>query len=85
MPQANGTLKAALDYLDAHIPDFQDQLVRLSRVPGVSAEPAPNEHLRRSAEETAAVMRDAGIQNVEILEIPGVHPYVYGDWLGKPG
>ncbi|MFN8095135.1 MAG: M20/M25/M40 family metallo-hydrolase, partial [Vicinamibacteria bacterium] len=85
MPQPNGNLKAALDYLDAHVPDFQEQLVRLSRVPGVSAEPAPNEHLRRSAEETAAVMRAAGIQNVEILEIPGVHPYVYGDWLGKPG
>lgn len=85
MPQPNGSLKAALDYLDAHLPDFQEQLVRLSRVPGVSAEPAPNPHLRRSAEETAAVMRDAGIQNVQILDIPGVHPYVYGDWLGKPG
>ena len=51
MPQPNGNLKAALDYLDAHLDDFQAQLVRLSRVPGVSAEPAPNEHLRRSAEE----------------------------------
>ena len=85
MPQPNGNLKAALDYLDAHLDDFQAQLVRLSRVPGVSAEPAPNEHLRRSAEETADVMRAAGIENVQILEIPGVHPYVYGDWLGKPG
>jgi acetylornithine deacetylase/succinyl-diaminopimelate desuccinylase-like protein len=85
MSQPNGNLKAALDYLDAHLPDFQEQLVRLSRVPGVSAEPAPNEHLRRSAEETAAVMRDAGIRNVQILDIPGVHPYVYGDWLERPG
>jgi acetylornithine deacetylase/succinyl-diaminopimelate desuccinylase-like protein len=22
---------------------------------------------------------------VELLEIPGVHPYVYGDWLHRPG
>jgi acetylornithine deacetylase/succinyl-diaminopimelate desuccinylase-like protein len=22
---------------------------------------------------------------VEVLEIPGVHPYVYGDWLHRPG
>jgi cysteinylglycine-S-conjugate dipeptidase len=85
MPQANGSVKSALDYLDAHLSDFQAQLVRLSRIPGVSAEPAPSENLRRSAEATAAVMREAGIENVRVLELPGVHPYVYGEWLKKPG
>ncbi len=85
MAQANGSVKSALDYLDAHLPDFQDQLVRLSRVPGVSAEPAPSAALVRSAATTAAVMREAGIENVQVLELPGVHPYVYGDWLKKPG
>jgi acetylornithine deacetylase/succinyl-diaminopimelate desuccinylase-like protein len=25
------------------------------------------------------------VEHVQILEIPGVHPYVYGDWLHKPG
>ncbi len=84
MAQPNGSVKAALSYLDAHLPEFQAQLVALSRVPGVSAEPAPNPHLKRSAEATAEVMRAAGIQNVRILELPGVHPYVYGDWLGLP-
>ena len=52
MAQANGSVKAALSYLDSHLSSFQDQLVALSRIPGVSAEPAPNEHLRRSAEAT---------------------------------
>ncbi len=85
MSPANGGVKSALDYLDAHLSDFQAQLVRLSRIPGVSAEPAPSEPLRRSAETTAALMREAGLENVEVLELPGVHPYVYGDWLGKPG
>ena len=37
---AQPNVKAALSYLDAHLPDFQEQLVKLSRVPGVSAEPA---------------------------------------------
>jgi acetylornithine deacetylase/succinyl-diaminopimelate desuccinylase-like protein len=82
---AQPNVKAALSYLDAHLPDFQDQLVNLSRVPGVSAEPAPNPHMKRSAEVTAEVMRAAGIENVQVLEIEGVHPYVYGDWLKKPG
>ncbi len=78
-------VKAALSYLDAHLPEFQEQLVTLARVPGVSAEPAPNLELRRSAEVTAEVMRSNGIENVRILELPGIHPYVYGDWLHQPG
>ena len=85
MPQPNGNLKAALDYLDKNLAAFQRQLVDLSRIPGVSAEPAPNEHLVRSAEATAEVLRAAGVLNVRLLELPGVHPYVYGDWLKKPG
>jgi acetylornithine deacetylase/succinyl-diaminopimelate desuccinylase-like protein len=85
MPQPNGDVKAALAYLDAHLDDFQAQLVELSKVPGVSAEPAPSPALRQSAETTAEIMRAAGIQNVQILDIEGVHPYVYGDWLGRPG
>ena len=82
---AQPDVKAALAYLDAHLPEFQDQLVALARVPGVSAEPAPSLQLRRSAEATAVVMRSAGIENVQVLELPGIHPYVYGDWLRKPG
>jgi acetylornithine deacetylase/succinyl-diaminopimelate desuccinylase-like protein len=31
------------------------------------------------------VHAQVGVENVEVLEIPGVHPYVYGDWLHKPG
>jgi len=32
-----------------------------------------------------AYFRAAGVEHVEVLEIPGVHPYVYGDWLHRPG
>jgi acetylornithine deacetylase/succinyl-diaminopimelate desuccinylase-like protein len=82
---AQPDVKAALSHLDSHLPEFQAQLVELSRIPGVSAEPAPDPHLRRSAEATAEVMRSAGIENVRVLELPGIHPYVYGDWLHRPG
>src|SRR4029078_8458241 len=34
---------------------------------------------------TAEGMRKWGVENVEVLEIEGVHPYVYGDWMHKPG
>ena len=86
MAEPNGRVEAALDYLNANLARFQDQLVALSKIPGVSsAEPAPSPAMRRSAEAMAGVMRDAGVEHVEILEIDGVHPYVYGDWLKKPG
>ena len=78
-------LKAALGYLDAHLPDFQRTLVELSRIPSVSAEGYPPEEVRRSALGVAEALRAAGVENVQVLEIPGVHPYVYGDWLRKPG
>src|SRR3972149_5314008 len=85
MAQPDARLKGALASLAPPPAQFQAQLVALSRGPGVSAEPAPSPVLRRSAEAMAGVMREAGVEHVEILEIEGVHPYVYGDWLKKPG
>jgi cysteinylglycine-S-conjugate dipeptidase len=75
----------ALQYLDRHLGDFTKTLTDLCRVPSISAEGFPKEEVRRSAEAVARVLRGAGIENEEVLEIPGVHPYVYGDWLHRPG
>ncbi len=85
MTQANGSVKSALDYLGGHYEDFEAQLVELSKIPGVSAEGYPPAELKRSAAAVAHVLRQAGVENVQILELPGVHPYVYGDWLHAPG
>jgi acetylornithine deacetylase/succinyl-diaminopimelate desuccinylase-like protein len=85
MPENKGTLSAALGYLDAHTPDFLATLKDLSRIPGVSADGYPPEEVARSAEAVADALRDAAVENVQVLTIPGVHPYVYGDWLHKPG
>ena len=42
--------------------------------------------MRRSAEATAALLREAGArERAQLLEMPGQHPYVYGDWLHAPG
>ena len=87
MPEPNGRLKAALDYLDANLARFQDQLVALSKIPGVSsAEPPPSPVMRPLGRgRWRRVMREAGVENVQVLEIHGVHPYVYGDWLQQAG
>ncbi len=81
----DGSLKAALSYLDGHHDEFKATLVGLAKIPSISAEGFPPEELRRSAQAMADALRAAGIENVQVLEIPGVHPYVYGDWLHATG
>lgn len=85
MASSNGNLKAALKYLDSHVDDFKRTLIELSRIPSVSAQGFPAQEVRRSAEAVADTLRDAGLQNVQVLEIPDAHPYAYGEWLNQPG
>ena len=47
MANANGNVKAALRYLDAHRAEFLEQLVDLSRIPGVSADGYPPRELQQ--------------------------------------
>ena len=85
MASVNGNVKAALGYLDKNFDGFKRTLVELSRIPSISAEGFPPSEVKRSADAMAAVLRQIGVENVQVLEIPGVHPYVYGDWLHRPG
>ena len=82
---ANGNLKAALKYLDGHVDDFKRTLVDLSRIPSISAQGFPPAEVRRSAEAVADTLRAAGLDNVQVLEIPDAHPYAYGEWLRQSG
>src|SRR5262245_61204494 len=84
MTAANGAVKTALGYLDEHLNEFKDTLVQLSRIPSVSASGFPKEEVRRSADATAEALSGAGFEKVQVLDIPGVHPYVFGEWLGRP-
>src|SRR5262245_52300614 len=82
---ANGIVNDALTYLDSHYDQFKAELIELSKIPSVSASGFPPAEVRRSAEATASVMRGHGIENVQVLEVEGAHPYVYGDWMKKAG
>ena len=81
MAKANGMVRTALGDLDARLGHWTQTLVDLCRIPSISAEGFPPEEVRRSAQAVAQTLRDAGVEHVEVLEIPGVHPYLYGDWL----
>ena len=77
----------ALDYYQEHHQDYIEDLKQLTRIPSVSFEGFPKEPLVKSAQAISQLFQRIGLENVEILELPGVHPYVYGDWIkaeGKP-
>ncbi|HEY8149421.1 MAG TPA: M20/M25/M40 family metallo-hydrolase [Vicinamibacteria bacterium] len=85
MAESNGNVKTALKYADQHFDDFMQTLVTLSRIPSISADASHAAEVRRSAGAMADALRDAGVEKVQVLEIPDVHPYVYGEWMHKPG
>jgi acetylornithine deacetylase/succinyl-diaminopimelate desuccinylase-like protein len=77
--------RQALAAVDARFAEWKAGLMDLVRIPSVSAEGFAPEEVRRSAEATAGLLRKAGLDNVAVLDVPGVHPYVYGDWLHATG
>ena len=73
--------EAALAQLERNFDRALAELRELARIPGVSAAGFERRELARSAEAVAALLRASGLERVEVLTIPGAHPYVVGDWL----
>jgi len=67
------------------LPSVRSDLERLVRIPSVSADPAAAPHLRTSAGEVAALLRQAGLPEVEVLTVEGGQPAVLGRRPGPPG
>jgi acetylornithine deacetylase/succinyl-diaminopimelate desuccinylase-like protein len=79
------TNSTAAAHLDKNFPEYLEDLKALARIPSVSFEGFPASEVRRSAQAVADLMRKRGLENVQILEVPGAHPYVYGERLRAPG
>lgn len=75
----------ALKLFEESRSEYLEDLKTLVKIPSVSFEGFDPAQVRKSAEATAALLRKRGFQNVELLELPGAHPYVYGELLGAPG
>jgi acetylornithine deacetylase/succinyl-diaminopimelate desuccinylase-like protein len=74
-----------LSYAREHQREFVDDLKKLVAIPSVSFPGFDPANVVASAEAVAGLLRRRGLENVEILTLPGCHPYVYGDWLHAPG
>ena len=66
--------------LRARMADTRRALEELVRIPSISAAGHDPDAVRRSATTTAALLAAAGLEGVELLEVDGAHPYVYGEW-----
>ncbi|KGA97163.1 M20/M25/M40 family peptidase [Alkalihalobacillus alcalophilus ATCC 27647 = CGMCC 1.3604] len=67
---------------DKHLSELGDFL----SIPSISALSEHKEDVRHAAEWMESSLKDAGVENVRLMETGG-HPVVYGDWLhaaGKP-
>jgi acetylornithine deacetylase/succinyl-diaminopimelate desuccinylase-like protein len=68
-------------YCAAEYDRVVDTLFEWLRIPSVSADPAHDDEVRRSAEFCAGLLEHAGLDGVSLLETAG-GPAVYGEWLG---
>ena len=77
-------MNEVVDFINVNRDRYVDELKQYLAIPSISALPEHAADTRRAAEWTADALRNAGLQNVQLMETPG-NPVVYGDWLGAPG
>lgn len=78
------SLASVAEFVAQNQQRFQEELFRLLEIPSVSTDPERKGEVVRCAEEVARQMRQAGLNEVSVMETGG-HPLVYGQWLGAPG
>jgi acetylornithine deacetylase/succinyl-diaminopimelate desuccinylase-like protein len=65
------------DQVDRLMPDLTKTLEQFVRIPSVSAPGYDPAQVRRSAEFAADMLREAGCEEVRLLELAGAHPAVF--------
>jgi acetylornithine deacetylase/succinyl-diaminopimelate desuccinylase-like protein len=78
-------MKKVLDWLKANEANQVRDLASLVAIPSISTDGDHAKEIDQSAALTCEQMRQAGLQNVEILRTGDSYPYAYGEWLGAPG
>jgi acetylornithine deacetylase/succinyl-diaminopimelate desuccinylase-like protein len=78
-------MKPVLDWLSANHAAIVKGLADQVAVQSISTDGAHAKEIEQSAELTCTQMRQAGLNNVEILRTSDSNPYAYGEWLGAPG
>ena len=78
-------MQQALDWLTRNHEGIVRGLAELVAIPSISTDGEHHAEIDRTAQLTAAQMREAGLNNVEVLKVGNSLPYAYGEWLDAPG
>ncbi len=78
-------MQKVADHFKKKFSEHLEDLKTLVRIPSVSFVPFPPAEVKRCAEAVAKLLKKTGLENVQILEVAGAHPYVYGESLKAPG
>jgi acetylornithine deacetylase/succinyl-diaminopimelate desuccinylase-like protein len=73
------------DRVAALMPQIRADLERLVRIPSIAFPGYPDEPVRAAAEATREILRDAGLANAELIDVPNAPPAVYGEIAGPEG
>jgi acetylornithine deacetylase/succinyl-diaminopimelate desuccinylase-like protein len=84
MPRRMSTDKALKRFAEKKA-EYLEDLKTLVRIPSVSFAGFDPGQVRNSARAAAELLRKRGLENVQLLEVEGAHPYVYGEVLRSPG
>ncbi len=77
-------VELALAHHEKNAANYLDELKRLVRIPSVSFAGFPAAEVARSAAAVAELLRRRGFEQVEVLEVEGAHPYVFGERIEDP-
>ena len=78
-------MQAAHEWLRKNHEGIVHNLADLVAIPSISTDGEHGAEIERTANLTCRQMREAGLQNVEVLRVGGSLPYAYGEWLEAPG
>src|SRR5580658_155112 len=81
----SNSMKKVLDWLAKNHAALVKSLAELVAVPSISNDGMHQKEIGDSASLTCEQMRQAGLNNVEVLRAGDSNPYAYGEWLGAPG
>ena len=72
-------MKPVLDWLTQNHADLVRSLAQLVAIPSISTDGEHQKEIDLTAELTCEQMRQAGLQNVEVLRCGDSNPYAYGE------
>src|SRR5262249_32508892 len=78
-------MKPVLEWLGNNHAKFVRDLADQVAIPSISTDGEHQSEIDKSASLTCEQMREAGLQNVQVLRTTESNPYAYGEWLGAPG